>query len=132
MLNILLADDIEGWLLFHKRNLEAFFMNREVNYYLFKSATEAYNFALGFSDKIDLVITDLEMEAMDMPAGEWLINNLKNIKSTKDSRYIIISASPSISFVAKRADADAFLRKASYHSNPLELKYQLEEMLGVL
>ena len=132
MMNILLVDDIEGWLLFNKRNLETFFKEKEVSFYLCKSAAEAYDFALGFDDKIDIVITDLEMENMDIPAGEWLINNLRTIKSTQSARYIIISASPTISFVAKRADADGFLRKASYHSNPIELKYKLEELLGEL
>jgi len=131
-LNILLADDIDSWLLFNQENLQKFLANFDVSYYMFQSATDAYNFALNFDEKIDIVLTDLQMESMEKHAGEWLIENLKTIKSARDAKFIILSSSYDISFVADRAGADGFLRKQNYHSNPLSLKYQLEEILGAL
>jgi len=131
-INILLADDIEGWLFFTKQNLQKFLHNFDVNYYLFETATQAYNFALQYSEKIDIVITDLEMEPMEKLAGEWLIENLKTIKSTQNAKYLIISSSFDISFIAQRTAADGYLRKVAYQSNPLLLQYKLQEFLGGL
>ena len=51
-LNILLADDIDSWLLFNQENLQKFLANFDVSYYMFQSATEAYNFALNFDEKL--------------------------------------------------------------------------------
>ena len=99
---------------------------------MFKSASDAYNFALNFDEKIDIVITDLEMEPMDKLAGEWLIENLKMIKSTSCAKYLIISSSFEIGFIADRTGADGYLRKPSYQINPLALKYKLEELMGTL
>jgi len=130
-MNILIADDMQGWLDFHLQNLKIFLKNKNINFYSFLSAKEAYDFAFTFKDKINLVITDLEMEQMyDTPAGAWLINMLKNTNSTKDARYIIISGSSFIAKVAEDTDADAFLRKPTYHSNPDNLKFLLQEMFG--
>lgn len=130
-MNILLADDVEGWLKFHRQNLEKFLSHKTINIYEFSSAHDAYNFAFTFNDKIDLVITDLEMEHMyDEPAGAWLIENLKTIKATQNSRYIIISSSYNISFIAEEKDADGYIKKVPYRDNPEKLKDLLDEMFG--
>ncbi len=131
-MNILLADDIQGWLDFNQQNIRMLLGNDNVNFYAFNSAKEAYDFSFTFPEKIDLVVTDLEMEHMyDEPAGAWLIKNLKTIKATQTSRYIIISSSYNIDFIAQETKADGYLRKPSYHNNPETLKYLLEEVLGV-
>lgn len=130
-MNILIADDMQGWLDFHLLNLKKIFKNKNVNFYSFLSAKEAYDFAFSFNDKIQLVITDLEMEQMfDKPAGAWLIDMLKNTSSTSAARFIIISGSSFIAKIAEETDADSFLRKATYHSNPDNLGYLLQEMFG--
>jgi len=131
-MNILLADDIEGWLKFNQSYLEKFLNAENLNFYTFPSATEAYDFAFTFNEKIDLVVTDLEMEYMyDEPAGAWLIENLKNTKSTQNARYIIISGSYNINFIAEEKGADGYLRKASYRNYPETLQTLLNELFGV-
>ena len=130
-INILLADDVEGWLNFHKKNLTEIFSKFELELYEFPSAHSAYDFAFHFDEKIDIVITDMEMETVDDGyAGEWLIERLKMTASTKFSKYFIISSAPMISLIKDRTGADGYLRKASYNSNPSLLKYMLEESLG--
>jgi len=128
-MNILLADDIQGWLDFNRKNLEYFLKDTDLNFYAFNSAKEAYDFSFTFSGKIDLVISDLEMEPMyDEPAGAWLIKNLKTIKATQNARYVIISSSAFINRIAEDVDADAFLRKPAYQANPQSLDYLLQSM----
>ena len=130
-MNILLADDVTGWLTFHKKNLLECLKHDGINIYDFNSAREAYDFAFGFNGRFDLVITDLQMEPMEKLAGEWLIENLKTIKSTAIAKYIIVSSCYNINFIAERTNADGYLRKGSYQANPTMLQYLLEE-IGVI
>lgn len=129
-LNVLLADDIEGWLVFNRQNLKEILRNFDISFYSFKSAREAYEFAFSFNQKIDLVVTDLEMEPMEKTAGEWLIENLKMLKSTENAKYLIISSSYNIEHIAIRTESNGYIRKPSYNLNPTILKYKLEEILG--
>ena len=129
-MNILLADDIDGWLDFHQKNLKMFFDKENLNIFSFNSAKECYDFAFNCNEQIDLVITDLQMEPMfNELAGEWLIKNLKTIPSTKNSKYIIISSTYTIEDIKIRTQANGCLKKTSYNQNPLMLKYLLEEIL---
>ena len=92
--------------------VEKYLNNKDLNFYTFSSANEAYDFSFTFNEKIDLVVTDLEMEYMyDEPAGAWLIENLKNTKSTQNARYIIISGSYDIKFVAEEKNEESELQK---------------------
>lgn len=128
-MNILLADDVEGWLIFHKKNLTEFIDDEQLNIFSFSSAKEAYDFAFTYGKQIDLVITDMQMEPMfERHAGEWLIENLKTLKSTKSSKFIIVSSAPDIERIKKRVLADGCLKKGYYNQNPLMLKYLLEEL----
>ena len=125
MKNILIVDDVAGWLAFHKQNLTKLY--DKANIYAFPSAKEAYDFAFTFDGRIDIVITDLQMESMEKLAGEWLVENLKTVKSTELAKFFIISSCWDIKYVANRVDANGFLRKASYQANPSMLEYMLKE-----
>lgn len=128
-MNILIADDVEGWLVFHKKNLQAFIKNQELNIYSFLNAKTAYDFAFSFSEKIDLVITDMQMEPMyEQLAGEWLIENLKTIPSSMNAKYIIISSVYNIENIKEKTNANGCLKKGYYNQNPLMLKYLLTEI----
>ena len=128
-MNILLADDVEGWLFFHKKNLLEIYEYKKLNIYTFLSAKTAYDFAFCFNENIDLVITDMQMEPMyNQYAGEWLIENLKTLPSTKSSKFIIISSAPNIERIKEKTSADGCLRKGYYNQNPLILKYLLKEI----
>lgn len=124
-MNILIADDVAGWLTYNSQNLKELFP--ETNIYQFSCAKDAYTFALTFKERIDIVITDLQMENMEKLAGEWLVENLKNIKSTELSKYFLVSSCWDIKYIAQRVNANGYLRKPSYINNPSMLKYMLEE-----
>lgn len=125
MKNILIADDVAGWLAFHRENLSELY--KDANIFAFQSAKEAYDFAFTFEGRIDIVITDLQMESMEKLAGEWLVENLKTIKSTRLAKFFLISSCWNIKYIADRVGADGFLRKPSYQANPSMLKYMLSE-----
>ena len=126
MKNILLADDVAGWLTFHKQNLKEIY-SEELNIYAFGSAKEAYDFAFTFDGRFDIVITDLQMENMEKLAGEWLVENLKTVKSTALAKFFLVSSCRDIKSVAERVNANGYLRKPAYQLNPSMLKYMLEE-----
>lgn len=125
MKNILIADDVDGWIVYNKKNLLALY--GDANIYAFSSAKEAYDFAFTFDGRIDIVITDLQMETMEKLAGEWLVENLKTVKSTQLAKFFLISSCWDIKYIAQRVNADGYLRKPSYINNPSMLQYMLEE-----
>ena len=125
MKNILIVDDVTGWLTYNKQNLNELYDSP--NIYEYSSAKDAYDFAIVFSGKIDIVITDLQMESMEKLAGEWLVENLKTIKSTELSKFFLISSCCDIKLIAERVNANGYLRKTSYMNNPSMLKYMLSE-----
>lgn len=125
MKNILIVDDVAGYLEYNKKNLLELYT--QANIFECKSAKEAYDFALGFDGKIDIVITDLQMENMEKLAGEWLVENLKTIKSTQLAKFFLVSSCWDIKYVAQRVDANGYLRKQSYMNNSSMLQYMLNE-----
>ncbi|MCR4881142.1 MAG: response regulator [bacterium] len=125
MKNILIADDVAGWLTYNRQNLLELYENAEI--YAFSSAREAYDFAFTFDGRIDIVITDLQMENMEKLAGEWLVENLKTIKSTQLAKYFLVSSCLDIKYVAERVGANGYLRKPSYMNNKSMLQYMLNE-----
>lgn len=104
MNKILLVDDVPGWVRFHQNNIE----------YLNLPETEietAYSAKDGLAHieaNIDLpytaIFTDLQMESDFLPkyAGEWLVYQIKTYKEYKNSKIIIVSASPQIEHIAKQ------------------------------
>lgn len=125
MKNILIADDVAGWLAYNKKNLLELY--KDANIYKFGCAKDAYDFAFTFDGKIDIVITDLQMESMEKLAGEWLVENLKTVKSTQLAKFFLVSSCWDIKYVAQRVNANGYLRKPSYINNPSMLQYMLEE-----
>lgn len=125
MKNILIADDVAGWLTYNRQNLLNIYP--DANIYAFCSAKEAYDFAFTFEGVINIVITDLQMENMEKLAGEWLVENLKNLKATRYAKYFLISSCWDIKYIAQRVDANGYIRKPSYMNNQSMLQYMLEE-----
>ncbi len=125
MKNILIADDVQGWLAYNRKNLLEIYPDAKI--YAFESAKEAYDFAFTFDGMINIVITDLQMENMEKLAGEWLVENLKTIKSTALAKFFLISSCWDIKYIAERTGANGYLRKPSYINNPSMLEYMLKE-----
>lgn len=104
MKRILIVDDIPGWIRFHKNNIEYLNIpNLEIDTAI--SANEALSkIQASIDEPFDVIFTDLQMESNYLPklAGEWLIQQIKTYKEYKNTKIVIISASPSIQKIAER------------------------------
>lgn len=101
---ILIVDDSKGWVEYHKQTLVklfgAEFALEEAN-----SARAGYNMTYNnLKTPYRLIISDLQMESDFEPkyAGEWFIEQVKNLKECKNIPVIIISATYDIRVVASR------------------------------
>ncbi len=104
MKRILIVDDIPGWIRFHKNNIEYLNIpNLEIDTAI--SANEALSkIQASIDEPFDVIFTDLQMESNYLPklAGEWLIQQIKTYKEYKNTKIVIVSASPSIQKIAER------------------------------
>lgn len=103
---ILIVDDIPGWIRFHINNLNALKINNlEID--TAQSAQQALNkIELEINAPYDVIFTDMQMESNYLPklAGEWLIEQIQTFKEYKNTKIVIISASPDIKNIAKKYD----------------------------
>lgn len=103
-MKILIVDDVPGWVRFHKSNIE--YLNIESpEIHTAQSANEALNkVEVEIDNPYDVIFTDLQMESNYLPklAGEWLIEQIQMFKEYKNTRIVIVSATPSIERIAKR------------------------------
>ena len=101
---ILVVDDVPGWIRFHLNNLNSLKIeNIKIDTTL--SANEALNkIELELDTPYDVIFTDMQMESNYLPklAGEWLIEQIQMFKEYKNSKIIIVSASPSIERIAEK------------------------------
>lgn len=105
MKKILVVDDVPGWVRFHKTNLE--YLNLpDIEIDEAFSAREALSkIESSIDNPYCTIFTDLQMESDFLPylAGEWLVKQIKTYdKYYKDTKIVIVSASPSIELIAKR------------------------------
>ena len=105
MKKILVVDDVPGWVRFHRTNLE--YLNLpDIEIDEAFSAREALSkIESSIDNPYCTIFTDLQMESDFLPylAGEWLVKQIKTYdKYYKDTKIVIVSASPSIELIAKR------------------------------
>ena len=109
MNKILIVDDVPGWVRFHQNNIEYLNLpDTEID-----TANSAREGLSKIESNIDnpytVIFTDLQMESDFLPksAGEWFIEQIRTYnKYYKDTKIVIISASPSIERIAKRCKTD--------------------------
>lgn len=103
-MKILIVDDVPGWLRFHRNNLEYLNIeNLQIDTAL--NAADALSKAEAEIDEpYDVIFTDMQMESNYLPklAGEWLIEQIQMFREYKNTKIVIISASPSIELIAKK------------------------------
>ena len=103
-MKILIVDDVPGWLRFHRNNLEYLNIeNLQIDTAL--NAADALSKAeTEIDEPYDVIFTDMQMESNYLPklAGEWLIEQIQMFKEYKNTKIVIISASPSIELIAKK------------------------------
>ena len=117
MKKILIVDDMSSWREFHKTVLEEVFLEiNEVEYEihladcarndldkLYENTHSPYN----------MIITDLQMEDDFSPqyAGEWLVEQIKNLSGYNNSKVIISSGTYNIKQIAESLNVDCMPKR---------------------
>jgi CheY-like chemotaxis protein len=126
---ILIVDDVSGWIRFHKTNIEYLNLaNLEI-----ETATSAREglakIEASIDNPYDVIFTDLQMESDFLPklAGEWLVEQIKTYsRYYKDTRVVIVSASPNIKDIAERNNV-LYLPKTIARNSDAEIYRQFLE-----
>lgn len=125
MKRILIVDDVPGWIRFHKNNIEYLNLpNLDID--TANSANEALSkIEASIDEPFDIVFTDLQMESNYLPklAGEWLVQQIKTYKEYKNTKIVIVSASPSIQRIAERNEV-LYLPKTIARNSDAEIYRQ--------
>ena len=103
-MKILVVDDSPSWVRHHINYLKYIF-DDSVEIFSAFCAKEADLILSGNLDNpFDFIITDLQMESDFLPieAGEWLVKQIKFFEEYKNTKIIIISASPFIEKIANK------------------------------
>ncbi len=127
---VLIVDDLKSWLLFHGEIIHSLYGD-SVEIILSSSAREALKVLNeNIENPFDIILTDLQMESDFEPkcAGEWLIEEIKNIKTYAKTPIVIISAMHNIEWVAKKHEVD-FIPKNRLVDNKLLMKLMFEKLL---
>ena len=120
-MKILIVDDEKIWQQHHYSALKNYLINSEFTFA--NSAKDAYEILQKSENKFNYIFTDMQMEACSNYdyAGEWLIDNIKNLENCKMAKIIIISAAENIQEIAEKYKVD-YIRKISTLSS--EIIYQ--------
>jgi DNA-binding NtrC family response regulator len=131
-IKILIVDDAPEWIYTHKNIIDKVFEGNTFMINTASSARDGFNKIIQEKD-YNLVITDLEMEKDlgERYAGEWLIKNLTNRDEIKNTKFLIISGAYNIVDIAFSLKVD-YIAKSTLISNPIILKYKLNDMLNLL
>lgn len=125
MKRILIVDDVPGWIRFHKNNIE--YLNLpDLDIDTANSANEALSkIEASIDEPFDIIFTDLQMESNYLPkmAGEWLVQQIKTYKEYKNTKIVIVSASPSIQRIAERNEV-LYLPKTVARNSDAEIYRQ--------
>lgn len=125
MKKILIVDDVPGWIRFHKNNIE-YLYPKDLEIETAQCAKEGLSkIELSIDEPYDVIFTDLQMESDFLPqlAGEWLVEQIKTFKEYKNTKIVIVSASPSIQKIAQRQGV-MFLPKTSARNSEAEIYRQ--------
>ena len=105
MKKILIVDDSQGWINHHVFNIKYILGEDNVNITTANSAKEAEQIlSANIDNPFDIIFTDMQMESDFLPlnAGEWVIKQAQFYPEYKNTRIIIISASPKIDKIAEK------------------------------
>ena len=108
MKKVLVVDDQIAW---RKFNSQAVYeiLGDDTAVDTASSAAEGYSKLLENKDNpYDYLLTDMQMETNYLPllAGEWLIEQAKNLTFCYKTKIIIISATPHIRYIAENYGTD--------------------------
>ena len=129
---ILIVDDSESWLMFHKTLIEELYGDL-FELTLARLAEEAYNIVRqNINNPFNLIITDMQMEMMyEVEAGEWLIQRVKELSKYYACKIVIISGMYNIQAIADKYNVDCISKNILIH-NKLLLKFLFEKLMPFL
>ena len=108
MKNFLIVDDSYSWRKHHESVIKHLYGDN-ANITLADSAREANDILYqNIANPFDVIFTDMQMESEFLPlyAGEWLIEQIQNLRQYCNTRVVIISATPSIRLIAEKYNTD--------------------------
>ena len=126
MQKILVVDDSPSWVRHHSFNIDYILKNVEiVKAYSAKEADKIIS--CNIDKPFDIIFTDMQMESDFLPlnAGEWLIKQIQFYPEYKNSRIIIVSASPNIDKIAQKYKVEFIPKKLCQTTVPYK-----EKLLG--
>ena len=127
-MRVLIVDDVPGWVRFHRNNLEYLnITNLEID--TANSALQALSkVEVSIDNPYDVIFTDMQMESNFLPklAGEWLIEQIQMMKEYKNTKIVIISASPSINLIAQKYGVE-YVSKCNVRNSDSEIYRQFLE-----
>ncbi len=118
-MKILVTDDSQGWVNHHVFNIKYFVKDARV--LTANSAKEADRIlSTNIDEPFDFIFTDMQMESDFLPlnAGEWLIKQAQFYPEYKNSRIVIISASPVIEKLAEKYGVEFIPKKLCQTTEP--------------
>lgn len=130
MKKILIVDDSRGWLDYHKSALTEILCDEYV-LETADSGRSGYDMVYNnLNPTYSLIISDLQMELDFEPkhAGEWFVEQVKNLKEYKNVPIIVVSASYNVRSVANRLGVEC-LPKAIVARDLVSYKLKIEEVL---
>lgn len=128
---ILVVDDSRGWLEYHTQLLSELY-GAEFVVQTANSARQGYDVVYNnLNEPFDLIISDLQMEwdFEPMHAGEWFIEQVKNLKEYKNTPILIVSASYNVRSIAKKLEVDC-LPKAIAARDLNSYKLAIDELIN--
>lgn len=130
---ILIVDDTRSWQIFHKDLIQQLYGDMFEFHYA-SSAREGYQLVLQNADSpFDIILTDLQMEFDYEPklAGEWLVENIKNIYSYSSTHIVIISGMYNIETIAKQLNVECISKSILVRNHNL-MKFMFEKLMPYL
>ena len=109
MKKILVVDDSPSWIRHHIFNIKYILGENNAEILTANSAKEGDNvLSMNIDKPFDIIFTDMQMEPDFLPlnAGEWLIKQIQFYPEYKDTKIVIISASPRIDKIAEKYGVD--------------------------
>ena len=128
MKKILIVDDVPGWIRFHENNIKYLGIN-DIQIDTAQNGKDALaKIEVSIDEPYDVIFTDMQMESDFSPklAGQWLIEQIQMFKQYKNSKIVIISASPNIEQIAKHYNV-SYISKFTVRNSDAEIYRQFIE-----
>ncbi|MBQ8168712.1 response regulator [bacterium] len=121
MIKILVVDDSSGWVRHHVFNIKHILGEENVEVLTAYSAREADDvFSANVDNPFNFVFTDMQMETDFLPlnAGEWVIKQAQFYPEYKNTRIVIVSASPVIEKLAEKYGVEFIPKRLCQTTEP--------------